>query len=240
MAFSLRFRIPRAFKRVFSGLSREQPASPVRIVGEVDDRNIDRYELASARRALSLIKGNLGPKRLHSLISEQIREGNAVFRDHVKRSGGKMATGTISLQANNLSSADFSAWMTRAFAREDVLLAAHPEHYLMDSKDPQGPHIVETLNEHVVGFRMGGWEQAALTTDDSESKDKRRSHLALDDDGTIFGFVSTLFRDTDHGMIAELSVGLPVTAPDAIKQHLEHFSVEFRSWMLLAAAETRK
>ena len=39
-------------------------------------------------------------------------------------------------------------------------------------------------------------------------------------------------------MRAELSVTLPTTsAPYAIDQHLEHFSVEFRNWMLLAAAE---
>ena len=40
-------------------------------------------------------------------------------------------------------------------------------------------------------------------------------------------------------MRAELSVTLPATsATGAIEQHLQHFSVEFRSWMRRAAAET--
>ena len=74
----------------------------VRILGELDDRSIDRYELTSARRALRLIKGKLGPERLHALVIEQVAEGNTFFRDHVKRSGGERATGTITVEATGL------------------------------------------------------------------------------------------------------------------------------------------
>jgi len=223
------------------GVSRQTTPASVRIAGEADDRNIDRYELVSARRALRLIKGNLGSDRLHALISKQIKEGNTLFRDHVKRSGGELATGTITIEAIGLTAADFSAWMMRAFAREDVLIAAHPEHYLMNASDPRGPHIVEALGDHVVGFFMGGWEASAVATAGPANTDKRRSLLTLDDDGTVFGSVSTLFSEAPQGMKAELSVTLPATsAPDAIEQHLQHFSVEFRSWMLMAAAENRE
>lgn len=213
----------------------------VRISGETDDRNIDRYELLSARRALRLLKGNLGRERLHALVSEQIKEGNAIYRDHVKRSGGQKTTGAITIEATGLTAADFSAWMIRAFARQDVVIDAQPEHYLMDVTDPRGPHIVERLGEHVVGFYMGGWDESEVAIDDTDSTDKRHSLLTLDNDGTVFGSVSTSFIETEHGMSAELSVTLPATsAPGTIEQHLQHFSVEFRSWMLMAAAETRK
>ncbi|MFJ1764900.1 hypothetical protein ACIOD2_31555 [Amycolatopsis sp. NPDC088138] len=208
----------------------------VRIAGEPDDRNIDRYELDSARRALRLIKGNLGD-RLPALVGEQIAAGNAFFRDHVQRSGGEQATGTVTIEATGLTAAGFSAWMTRAFTREDVLIAAQPEHYLMDMADPRGPHIVEALGEHVVGFRMGGWDESEVPG----GTDRRHSLLTLDDDGTVFGSVSTSFREAAHGMTVELSVTLPATsAPEAVEQHLQHFSVEFRSWLLLAAAETNE
>lgn len=210
----------------------------VRIAGETDDKNINQYELESARRALRLIKNNLGSEQLHSLVSKEILKGNDLFRDHVKRSAGKQATGTVTIEAIGLTAADFSDWMSRAFIREDVLIDAHPEHYLMNSSDPKAPHIVETLGRHVVGFFMGGWDKSETSTGDA---DKHHSHLALDDDGTVFGSVSTLFKETADGMIAELSVTLPATsAPDAVEQHLQHFSVEFRNWMLLAATEIRK
>ncbi len=154
------------------------PMASVRIAGEPDDKNINRYELESARRALRLIKGNLGYNRLHALVSEQIAEGNALFRDHVKRSDGKQATGIITLEATGLTAANFSAWMNRAFAREDVLIAAHPEHYLIMS-GPNGPHIVETLGDHVVGFYMGSWDKSEVPAGGTDSIDKRHSLLTF-------------------------------------------------------------
>ena len=210
----------------------------VRIGGEVDGRNIDRYELVSARRALRLLKRKLGHDRLHDLVREAIAEGNALLRDHVRRSEGHQATGTIAIEACNLTAAAFSEWMIRAFARQDVLIDAQPEHYLMDMADPHGPHVVETLGDHVVGFYMAGWDESQVDGGKSDSTDRRRSLLKLDDDGTVFGSVSTAFLEAPHGMTAELSVTLPATsAPGAVEQHLQHFSVEFRSWMLMAAAE---
>lgn len=212
----------------------------VRIAGEVDDRNIDRYELGSARRALRLLKRKLGHDRLHELVRSEIEKGNAFFRDHVKCSGGQQATGMTTIEATDLTAAVFSAWMIRAFARQDVLIDAQPEHYLMDMADPHGPHVVETLGDHVVGFYMSGWKESQVVGEKSDGTDRRRSLLKLDDDGTVFGSVSTAFLEAPDGMKAELSVTLPATsAPDAIEQHLQHFSVEFRSWMLMAAAESK-
>ncbi|KAK4905579.1 hypothetical protein LTR49_025148 [Elasticomyces elasticus] len=199
------------------------PAS-VRLAGEPDDRSIDRIELISARRALRLLKGNLGPVGLHALVKKQKAAGNDVFRDHSIRSAGKEATGTITIEATNLTAADFSAWMMRAFACQGALIDAQPEHYLMDMTDQQGPHVVETLGDHVVGFYMGGWDESQIMDTDCDGVDRRRSTLRLDDDGTVVGHVSTTFRETEH---------------EAIEQHLQHFSVEFRNWMLMAAAETQ-
>lgn len=219
----------------------QSPANPqvsVRIAGESDDRNIDRNELVSARRALRLIKSNLGPDRLHELVREQVAEGNAFFREHVRRSGGRQATGSITIEASNLTAANFSAWMIQMFSRQDQLIAAQPEHYLMDMADPHGPHVVETLGDHVVGFYMGGWDESQVSADEPDGVDRRHSSLKLDDDGTVFGSVSTAFLEAPNGMRAELTVTLPATsAPEAIEQHLEHYSVEFRNWMLMAAAD---
>ncbi|KAK5694427.1 hypothetical protein LTR17_024819 [Elasticomyces elasticus] len=210
----------------------------IRIVGELHDRNIDQYELISARRALRLLKGNLGQDRLCDLIKEQVAKGNKLFRDHVERSGGRTETGTITIEATNLTVTDFCAWLSRAFTRQDVLIAAQPEHYLMDMVDSHGPHVVETLGDHVVGFHTGGWDESQVA--ESGGVDRRQSTLTLDDDGTVFGSVSTAFFEAPDGMSAELSITLPATsAPEAIEQHLQHFSVEFRSWMLMAAAESR-
>jgi len=55
--------------------------------------------------------------------------------------------------------------------------------------------------------------------------------------GTVVGSIATEFDEEADGFTARLSVTLPVTcAPDVVRQHLEHFAVEFRTCILMAAA----
>jgi hypothetical protein len=50
--------------------------------------------------------------------------------------------------------------------------------------------------------------------------------------------VANAFVEEADGLIARLSVTLPSTCgPEVVEQHLEHFAVEFRNWILAAAAE---
>lgn len=50
------------------------------------------------------------------------------------------------------------------------------------------------------------------------------------------GRLANVFEDKRDGFTVRLSVTLPVTcAPDVVDQHLEHFAVEFRTWILRAA-----
>jgi hypothetical protein len=58
----------------------------------------------------------------------------------------------------------------------------------------------------------------------------------LVEDGTVVGSIANAFDEEPGGFTARLSVTLPATcAPDVIEQHLEHFAVEFRTWILAAA-----
>lgn len=57
-------------------------------------------------------------------------------------------------------------------------------------------------------------------------------------DGTVVGSISNAFEDEPDGFTAHLSVTLPASCtPVVIEQHLEHFAVEFRTWILRAASE---
>ena len=65
----------------------------------------------------------------------------------------------------------------------------------------------------------------------------RRSQILLAD-GTVVGSIATAFDEAPGGFTATLSVTLPVTcAPAVVQQHLEHFAVEFRTWILRAIDE---
>ncbi|WP_431277835.1 hypothetical protein [Leifsonia poae] len=218
------------------------PASWVRIASEDTDTSIDRFELFSARRALSLLKTALGRERLLELLRDEIAAGDAFLRDHLARSAGKEATGTTILRAHGISAGEFAAWLGRAFQREDVLLAAHPEHYSIHNQPGGSVNIVETLGDKVCSFFMAGWDASAATEEElrsaaEEGSGARRSRMVLED-GTVVGSISNLFRDEPDGFTVRLSVTLPATcAPEVIDQHLEHFAVEYRNWILAAARE---
>jgi hypothetical protein len=219
-----------------------KPGHWVRLAGEDTDSGIDGFELFSARRALALLKGKLGRERLLELLSDEIAAGDAFLRGHLERSAGKQATGATTLRAHGITAAEFTGWLARAFAREDVMLAGHPEHYSIHAEPGRNVNIVETLGEDVCSFFMREWndsvvEERELPSAATGKPAGRRSQMLLQD-GTVVGSIANAFDEELGGFTARLSVTLPFTcAPDIIEQHLEHFAVEFRTWILRAAAE---
>ena len=214
------------------------PATSVRLAGEDDDRSIEGFEVVAARRALALLKQKLGRERLLELLTEEIAAGDAYLREQVAASSGREIAGTTILRARGLTAAQFTGWLSVAFGREDVLLAGHPEHYSIHAADGR-VNIVETLGEHVCSFFMREWDDAAKAADPlpDDAPRGRRSHLVLAD-GTVVGTIANAFVEEPDGFTAHLSVTLPESCgPDVVEHHLQHFAVEFRNWILGAAAE---
>ncbi|ROP66037.1 hypothetical protein [Curtobacterium sp. ZW137] len=215
-------------------------AATVRLAGEDTDATIDGFELFSARRALALLKRKAGRARLLELLADEIAAGDAFLRGHLERSGGEDTTGTTTLRARGITAAEFGAWLGAAFAREDVMLAGHPEHYAIHAEPGQDVNIVETLDEYVCSFFMHPWDDSLVVEQElpvAEPPAGRRSHMLLAD-GTVIGSIANTFVDEPDGFTARLSVTLPAScAPRVVEQHLEHFAVEFRTWILRAATE---
>lgn len=188
------------------------------------------------------MKRRLGRVRLLELLQQEIAAGDAFLRDHLARSDGREATGTTVLRAHGISAGEFGGWLARAFAREDVMLAGHPEHYSIHTEPGSTVNIVETLGDQVCSFFMQEWDEAVVADQQRSAAlaggaPTRRSRMALAD-GTVVGSIANTFSDEDGGFTAQLSVTLPATChPDVVEQHLEHFAVEFRTWILAAATE---
>jgi hypothetical protein len=219
----------------------QAPNRWVRLDGEDHDGTIEAFELFSARRALGLLKHKLGRLRLLELLQEEIEAGNAFLRAQVQLSAGQEITGTTTLRARGITAAQFTDWLSRAFGRENVLLAAHPEHYSIHRAPGRDVNIVETLGNHVCSFLMRPWDDSVVAAQGLRSAaggsaNARRPHMVLED-GTVVGSVSTAFDEEVDELTARLSVTLPGTCGPLVEQHLEHFAVEFRNWILLAAAE---
>lgn len=214
----------------------------VRLDGEDHDTTIDGYEVAAARRALALLKTSLGRERLLDLLQPEIAAGETFLRTHVELSAGHHISGTTTLRAQGISAAEFNGWLLQAFGREDVLLAGHPEHYAIHAAGGR-VNIVETLGDHVCSFFMQPWDEAVISgvpqqvATDVLAPITRRSRMLLED-GTVVGSIANVFCETDDGFTAELSVTLPASCGrEVIDHHLQHFAVEFHSWILAAASE---
>lgn len=205
--------------------------------------SIDSFELFYARRALDRFRTLLGRQGLLDLLTEEIEEGNAFLRESARTSDGAFKGGTTVLTAKGLTSGEFLAWMDKAFAGDErVLLAAHPEHYVMGT-DEIGARVVENIGPHVASFYMGGWGTDALDwAEDAEEllpepqfPRKMSSNLFLAD-GTVVGRALIQFGDTADGFTSHLTVYFPVACSDEVLQHhLRHYAVEFRNWIVAAA-----
>jgi hypothetical protein len=212
---------------------RRATAAWVRLAGAPDDSTIARFEVRAARRALALLKAKLGRERLLELLADEITAGEAYLRDQVARSAGEELTGTTTLHAHGITAAQFTGWLSQAFGREDVLLAGHPEHYSIHAAGGR-VDIVETLGDHVCSFSMREWDEATAPA----APTGRRSRLVLGD-GTVVGGITSSFTDVEGGFTASLSVTLPASCgPAVVEHHLEHFAVEFHTWILRAASES--
>ncbi|WP_411074918.1 hypothetical protein [Streptomyces sp. cmx-4-7] len=224
-----------------------QTSRPVTVTleaGPADAGSIDDFELFYARRAVDRFRTLLGRRGLLDLLAADIEEGNAFLRENALASGGAFRGGTTVLAAKGLTSGEFLAWMDRAFAGdEEPLLAAHPEHYVMGT-DEIGARVVENIGPHVASFYMGGWgtdaldwaEDADELLSEAEFPRKMSSNLFLAD-GTVVGRALIQFGDTADGFTAHLTVYFPVTCPEEVlDHHLRHYAVEFRNWIVAAAA----
>ena len=207
--------------------------------------SIDDFELFYARRALDRFRTRLGRQGLLDLLAADIEKGNAFLRDSARASDGSFTAGTTVLAAQGLSSGEFLAWMEKAFAGDErALLEAHPEHYVMAPEADGSFNVVENIGPHVCSFYMGGWgtdamawaADAAELLPESEFPHKMSSNLFLSD-GTVVGRALTQFGDTADGFTASLTVYVPASCPqDVLEHHLRHYAVEFRNWIIAAAA----
>lgn len=217
------------------------PKHWVRLAGEDSDGSIERFELAAAHRALALLKSRLGRERLLDLVADEIAAGTAYLRDQVMRSSGEETTGTTTLRAHGITTAQFTGWLGQAFGREDVMIAGHPEHYSIHAAGGR-VNIVEALGDQVCSFFMKEWDEAAIPGENAPPTDdgathRRRSRMVLED-GTVIGSIANSFYDEQEGFTAHLTVSLPVSCgADVVEHHLQHFAVEFHNWILQAAAE---
>lgn len=217
------------------------------IHGNADDHRIDEWELKAARRALVNLRELLYGPAMHELLRKQIEEGDRRMKQYVADSNGEFAMTQVILTAKGLKSTVFFSTVRAALAAVDGppeqvqeyvmrnVFPMHPEHYTL----PPYRGVVETMGGIPTRSRVLATQDvpAFITTLIDESYPIRLTGAAELDDGTLFTYVLQQFKDTDDGMEANLRIWYPAACPPIyLEEHAEHYTVEFRNGLRMAAA----
>ncbi|WNG28272.1 hypothetical protein F0U62_32880 [Cystobacter fuscus] len=231
-----------------SSTNQETTSFSVELVsGPTARGGVDDFELSHARRALARLKALLGRQGLLNLLAKEIEEGNAFLRGKAKMSNGEFKSATTVLAVRGIKAAQFVRWLEHNFSNESVLLAAEPEHYVIAPNPNFTVTVVENLGPYICHVRLPAYDKAARLSaeginellPESEYPFRRLADLSLPD-GTVVGRVLTQFGDTDQGFNANLTCYFPVACPeDIFEHHRQHLAVEFRNWIVAAAAAQR-
>ena len=207
--------------------------------------DVDGWELKAARRALQNFKTLLEGQAMLDLLAEQIKEGDAYFKDIIAKSKGQFKESRIDFTANGLTSSQFLEWFAVIGGRQttegrrqfflDTMAPAHPEHYALG---PYPMGIVETIGHHICRVKVDNTVEVPdfVKAYGDDSFGKKLPVTGFLDDGTLFFYGFQELRDTDNGCDLRFRIIFPAAAPQALfDEHTEHLAIEFRSWITTAS-----
>lgn len=222
------------------------------VKGEFDDGTIDAWELKASRRALANLRELLLGQAMLDLLAPQLDEADDLHRQYLAESNGEFTPCNVVLRIKGLHLGELidPGGMTAAVAgaggtpeqkkafQIGKLFPQHPEHYAV----PEGyTGVVET---------MGGIPtRSQVKPADPEQVPDFVKNLVDDsypvrvfgygelDDGTFHTWALQQFKDTEDGLEANLRIFYPAACPpEYVDEHAEHFAVEYRNSVRLAAA----
>jgi hypothetical protein len=225
--------------------------------GPASEATVDAWELKAARRALRNLKTLLYGERMRQLLQEQMAEADRRVKEILAVSHGEFRECRVDVIVKGLTATQFIEAMASALKglmgtpSETVevgpkLLSSHPEHYVFtQALIPPYQGIVETIGG--LPTRLKTVVPPDVSPDDlpafvaSAASDaypiKQPSRIELDD-GTVMAWLLHQYRDTEAGCEIILRVWWPAAAPDIFfDEHAQHFAVEFRNFIRMAAAD---
>jgi hypothetical protein len=222
-----------------------QPELQIRMLieGEIAQPDVSGLELESARRAMSLLRKRISPEQMEAILSEDLKETDAKWREWASKSDGTWQVAEVEFQIPGLTSAQFQEWWASSFDDlHDVVYPAFPEHYRFGwVADPQGGVdpvflIVEELGH--VPFRMyctfgDRWAPVEVTP----GFQMMQPGVGRLHDGTEVVRFMNQIKDTEDGFTMKAGVYMASAVPAAVvRSHLDQEMVEWTSWFRMAHA----
>ena len=217
-------------------------------LGEADEVTVDKWELMASRRALHNLKKLLHGEAMEKLVRKQNDQSDAQIKEALSRSNGEFKDVFVEAKIKGISATDYFAWQSGAMRsaitgtpeqREEVAVnvvyPTHPEHYILLASG-----VVETLGG--LPTRASVVKLPEMPKFVTDKIDPSFPHHSLSgvklDDGTVWGYGLTEYRDTEDGCEMRYRVWWPAAAPQIFfDDHARHFAVEYRNFIHMAVTE---
>lgn len=219
-------------------------------LGPADESTVDKWELMASRRALQNLRELLYGEKMQDLIQEQMNENDERIRQYLKESKGEFKEVFVEVEVEGITASEYFSWQKNAMKKAitgtendkktvvtNIVFPAHPEHYLLAESG-----VVETLgglptNASIAKVDM---PQFVLDAIDNNYIHDGYSGVKLQD-GTIWAYGLTEYKDTEKGASMKLRVWWPAKAPQQFfDDHNRHFAVEYRNFIHMAFNDLNK
>lgn len=211
-------------------------------------------ELEASRRALANLRTLLYGQPMLDLLHDQLEAHDEEFRGYVAASNDEWSECHVKLHADGVTldevlpvigksmaamGADGASGLeAKRDAVESVIFPIHPEHYSVlpevGGVETMGGMPFRTRLFRATVDEAPTWLTAKMDPSYSLSNVGRSTLV----DGTPHTWVMQQFKDTDTGVEFDLHVWYPKACPPVyVEEHGQHFPLELRGLLRIAAAE---
>lgn len=220
--------------------------------------NWERRSAAKALRKLGVPSGNqdleqlrqqlldrkhaLGHGGIRALLRRELALSDLVARLVARLSRGRRRYSVIEIFSPVGNAEAFANWFEEVarLNREDVMIAALPEHYLIATDAVGRQEVIETNGGAPMAARffVDYTDLSSLVSEADPDYPIQVAGVARAPNGAAIGGVRHQFRNEGTGFRAKLTVEFPsLIMPSVVAGHRWHLACEFSNWIRAAIAE---
>lgn len=204
----------------------------------------NHMDLEKLRAELRARKLQLGHSGVRKLLRRELAVSDKYARLVAWLSRGGRRYSVIEIVSPEGSAAAFANWFEELAHRnrEDVMVAAAPEHYLIATDAAGRQEVIETNGGSPMAARffIDYADLSTLRSTPDPDYPSEVAGVARTPNGTAIGGVRHQFRDEGSGFRAKLTVEFPTfILPSVVSGHRWHLACEFSNWIRTAVAELR-
>lgn len=202
----------------------------------------ESQDMEQLRRQLRERKHALGHDGIRALLRRELALSDMAARLVAFMSRGRRRYSVVEIVSPVGSAEAFANWFedVARLNREDVMIAALPEHYLIATDAAGRQEVIETNGGAPMAARffVDYADLSSLRSEPDSDYPVQVAGVARAPNGAAIGGVRHQFRNEGTGFRAKLTVEFPsLIMPSVVTGHRWHLACEFSNWIRTAASE---